>query len=419
MPRFQDKTRRHADEEKAARGDDVPPLQVGLRDRIAHFTWPWFACTMSTGAVAVVLANTPNKFLGLMTIGKIFYITNLVLFVLFTALMVTRFILVPPKFMASLVHPVEGLFHGAYWVSVSLILNGAQSYGVPNCGPWLVKALEICYWTYCSIVFLVGVGQYYIFFQSVKLDVHDAVPVWIFPIYPLLVVGTMAGTMIPSQPTDRGWYMWVGAVALQGLAWVVALLMYSLYTQRLMTAELPSPSTRPGMYVSVGPAGYTAAGLVSLGKQASIVVPASQFTELSLPDGDLIRNLGIISGLFIILFSFWFFCISTVAVLTGIRRMSFTLNWWAFIFPNAGLTLAAIQIAQALNSDGIRGVCSALTIMLVAMWLFVAASCIRAVWIGGLLWPGKDEDKTMKEIGWGRHGALPTGQPEREKERED
>ncbi|KAL5406541.1 hypothetical protein PMIN06_012377 [Paraphaeosphaeria minitans] len=417
---FQDKTARDGEGRADAPGEKgTPPTKAGLRDRIAHFTWPWFACTMSTGAVAVVLATTPNTFPGLMTIGKIFYITNLVLFVLFTALITTRFILVPAKLVASLLHPVEGLFFGAYWVTVSLILNGAQSYGVPASGPWLVKALEIGYWTYCGVVFVVGVGQYYVFFQSVKLNMHDAVPAWIFPIYPLLVVGTMAGTMIPSQPTERGWYMWVGAVALQGLAWVVALLMYSLYTQRLMTSELPSPSTRPGMYVSVGPAGYTAAGLISLATQAPKVVPGTQFTELALPDGDLIKNLGVLAGLFIILFAFWFCCISTVAVLAGVRRMSFTLNWWAFIFPNAGLTLATIQIAGALNSDGIRGVASALTIVLVMLWLLVAVLCIKAVFMGELLWPGKDEDKTMKGIGWGKDGAFSDNDPEAQKERED
>jgi len=42
---------------------------------------------------------------------------------------------------------------------------------------------------------------------------------------------------------------------LQGLGWVVALMMYSIYTQRLMTSALPSAPVRPGMYVSVGPAG--------------------------------------------------------------------------------------------------------------------------------------------------------------------
>jgi tellurite resistance protein TehA-like permease len=162
---------------------------------------------MSTGAVAVVLANTPNQFPGLLTIGKIFYILDVVLFLLFNCLIATRFILVPAKLAASIHHPIEGLFYGAYWVSVSLILNGAQAYGVPASGPWLVKALEVCFWIYCAVVFIVGVAQYYVFFQGERLNVKDAVPAWIFPIYPLLVVGTMAGTMIPSQPAQRGWYM--------------------------------------------------------------------------------------------------------------------------------------------------------------------------------------------------------------------
>lgn len=166
-----------------------------------------FAATMSTGALAVVLANTPNQFTGLQTIGKIFFTVDLVLFALFNILISTRFILVPQKLPASIHHPVEGLFYGAYWVSVSLILNCAQAYGVPSSGPWLVKALEICFWIYCGVVFVVGVAQYYVFFQTERLNVADAVPAWIFPIYPLLVVGTMAGTMIPSQPPERGWYM--------------------------------------------------------------------------------------------------------------------------------------------------------------------------------------------------------------------
>lgn len=35
---FEDKSRRNCDEE-ASEGKDVPPTKVGLRDRIAHFTW--------------------------------------------------------------------------------------------------------------------------------------------------------------------------------------------------------------------------------------------------------------------------------------------------------------------------------------------------------------------------------------------
>ena len=72
--------------------------------------------------------------------------------------------------------------------------------------------------------------------------------------------------------------------------------------------------------------------------------------------------------------------------------MSYTLNWWALIFPNAGLTLAAIQLGDVYNSPGINGICSGLTIILVLLWIITAVSCVRAVVKGHILWPGKDED---------------------------
>lgn len=224
-----------------------------MRLTISHR--PWFAATMSTGSLAVVLGNTPNKFTGLQTIGKVVFMFDLVLFLLFNALMITRFILVPRKFLASLHHPVEGLFHGTYWVSLALILNCAYIYGHANTGPWFMEALEVCFWLYCSAAFIIGVFQYSMFFRLERLNVTDAVPAWIFPIYPLLVVGTLAGTILPGQPERPSWNIFIGGVLLQGLAWVVSFLMYALYMQRLMTGSLPSPATRPGMFVSVGPAG--------------------------------------------------------------------------------------------------------------------------------------------------------------------
>lgn len=102
---------------------------------------------------------------------------------------------------------------------------------------------------------IVAVFQYYILFQEERLNVTDAMPAWIFPIYPMLVTGTMAGAILPNQPPESALLIWHGAVMFQGLGWVVAFLIYGIYLQRLMSGALPSPSTRPGMYVSVGPAG--------------------------------------------------------------------------------------------------------------------------------------------------------------------
>jgi C4-dicarboxylate transporter/malic acid transport protein len=224
---------------------------------VDFFGRPWFSATMSTGALAVVLGNSPNTFPGLTTIGEIVFILTIILFVLFTGLMTTRFILVPRKLTASLHHPVEGLFHGTFWVSVALILNCAYLYGHAKTGQWLTKALEICFWIYCACAFSVSIAQYSMFFRLERLQVTNAVPAWIFPIYPLLVVGTLAGTILPAQPDSASWKIFVGGVLFQGIAWLVSFLMYAIYMQRLMTSSLPTATVRPGMYVSVGPAGMS------------------------------------------------------------------------------------------------------------------------------------------------------------------
>ncbi|KAH9845285.1 Malic acid transport protein [Teratosphaeria destructans] len=408
MPQFRERAPHPEKPEEPPNGiDDDYPDRVGLRDRICHFTWPWFACTMSTGAVAVVISTTPNQFPGLQTIGKIFFIVDLVLFLLFTGIITTRFILKPAKLGASLQHPVEGLFFGAYWVSIALIINCIELYGVPSTGPWLVKTLQVVYWIYVGIVLVVAIFQYFFYFQNQRLPVEGAMPAWIFPVYPLLVIGPLAGTLIKSQPTQSAYTMWVGAVMLQGLAWTVSLLMYGTYMQRLMASELPPPPSRPGMYVSVGPAGYTAAGLISLGTNAPSVIAGNMFQVTTTAAGEVIDIVGVLAGSFVLLFSFWFFCISTVSVISGMRKMTFTLNWWAMIFPNGGLCLGAIQFAnaKAFNSRPVDGIVSALTILLVIMWLVVAAANIKAVIEGRILWPGKDEDKDMKGIRWGRQVA--------------
>jgi len=137
--------------------------------------------------------------------------------------------------------------------------------------------------------------------------------------------------------------------------------------------------------------GYTSATLVSLGNQAPRVLPDNFLGNVSsIPTGYLWKAFGLAAGMFVWLLGFWFFALTTVSILFGIRKMHFTLQWWAFVFPNAGLTLAALQIGNVMASDGIKGVTSGMTILLVIMWFFVAIMNIRAVWKRQILWPGTD-----------------------------
>lgn len=84
--------------------DNHPP-------RNTHLTLlSWFTLTMSTGGIALLLAVTPHKFHGLITIGTLVFIFDLVLFVLLSTLILTRFIMFPGTFTSSVYHPTESLF---------------------------------------------------------------------------------------------------------------------------------------------------------------------------------------------------------------------------------------------------------------------------------------------------------------------
>lgn len=141
--------------------------------------------------------------------------------------------------------------------------------------------------------------------------------------------------------------------------------------------------------------GYTSASLILLGRLAPSVLPTGMITSSSMPQGAIAEVIGVLSGIFLLMFSGWFFFTSTLCVVLGLKHTSFTLNWWAFIFPNAGLTLAVIELGKVLKSAAIDGICSALTILMVAFWLFVAGAHVWAVWTGRILWPGKDEDRDL------------------------
>ena len=132
--------------------------------------------------------------------------------------------------------------------------------------------------------------------------------------------------------------------------------------------------------------------LILLGSQAQVILPPGFLGITTIPVGDIWKAVGVVAGIFLWFFAFWFFSLSLVGFVHGYKQAAFTLNWWALIFPNAGLTIALIQIGNVLSSNGIKAVTSAMTILLCVVWLWVAALNIKAVWRGQVLWPHKDED---------------------------
>lgn len=370
--------------------DEAQRRKIPFAQRSLRITWGWFPVNMSTGAMASVLAQQPYTFNGLTTIGSIFYLIDLVTFCVFTLLIAGRFVRKPRAFVTSLHHPSESFFFGSYWVSIALLINGMHAYGVPHCGEWLIHTLRVIFWVYYGCALVVAVFQYQVIFHAERMSLSDAVPAWILPAYPFLVTGVMASTLAQTQEPTSSIQMLIAGIAGQGLGWILALFIYSVYLTRLISSQMPPPSMRPGMYISVGPAAYTCAGILSLGRQAKEKIPAHFLGITSFPVGDLWFGMSVPVALFLWLIAVWFSALSTLSVIRDARKMHFALQWWAFVFPNAGLAIATISIGEAVGSRGIKIAGAVITVLLVPLWFMCVTLHIRSVWRHDLLAPGKD-----------------------------
>jgi tellurite resistance protein TehA-like permease len=89
-------------------------------------------------------------------------------------------------------------------------------------------------------------------------------PIWIFPAYPMLLVGPHAGVLCGRLNSSRSLSVVAAGFTIQGVGFLVSLTIYAAFIYRLMSQRLPGHNFRPAMFVSVGPSAFTAVALVSM-----------------------------------------------------------------------------------------------------------------------------------------------------------
>lgn len=349
---------------------------------------------MATGGFALLISATPHRFEGLTQIGMAVFALDLVLFFGITMTITARFLLHPGLLKKTLLHRRESVMFATFWLSIATIINNTQVYIAPHVGDWIVTALRAAFWTYTSCTFLVAIGLYYTLFTQRKEELLSMTPAWILPIFPIMLVGTVASSLAGFQLQVHSLPMLVAGLTCQGLGFFVALAFYALWLGRLMSVGLPHG--RPGMFIAVGPPSFTALALIGMANAAAKVFPQgfdiSDITNTLLVI-DVLRIVALLIAIFLWTLALWFFFVTAIAVIAGIPTGGgFHLSWWTFVFPNVGFTIGLINIGKALRSEPILWLTSVMTVALAGMWLFVAFYQIKAVLTKKIMWPGRDED---------------------------
>ncbi|KAF2757790.1 hypothetical protein EJ05DRAFT_511555 [Pseudovirgaria hyperparasitica] len=364
-------------------GHSPPPKRIAqkrslLRNRIGNFKWNWFACTMSTGGLAIAISESPKVFSGMKTIGKIFMILDIVLFITFTCCISTRFILEPKAFKRSLSDPTEAWFFGCWFLSQATIIGNIEQYGIPASGPWLVKAQEILLWCYVAFTIPLGIGLFAYHFATNKITLDKIQPSMALGIYPTMLAGTLASLIALKQPPSSALPIIIGGIAFQGLGFMISYLIFAIFIYRCFAIGLPAPQTRVGMFIMVGSPGYTAAALQGLGNAAAMKFPVGYMGTM-ISAGEVLKVVATAVNAWLWLLSLTFFGWSVVGVGFGLKEMRFDVTWWAVVFPNVGWTIATALLGKSLDSQGIQWVSCGMIVILVVCWIIVAYSNVKAI----------------------------------------
>ncbi|MCJ1472742.1 hypothetical protein MMC13_001391 [Lambiella insularis] len=303
---------------------------LGWRQRLRHFTWTFFTMTMATGGIGNVLYAVPFRFQGLDTIGTIFFLFNLVLFIVNVILISLRFHLHPETFKASVFHPTESLF---------------------------VPAAVVSFGT-------------------------------------MLIIGPHAAVLSSTLSSQRALSIIVGGFTLQGIGYLVSLTVYAAFIYRLMTQKLPKESLRPGMFISVGPSAFTAGAVINMAANADKYLPADYMGNGPMAAMILkVMADWIALWLWGVAIWFFMVSLGAHWDSIRHRNLTFTMSWYSFIFPNTALVTATFAVGEAFSSQAIQVVGCVMTCILVAAWFVVFGMMIRAIIRKDILWPQRQEDR--------------------------
>ncbi|KAF5668658.1 C4-dicarboxylate transporter [Fusarium heterosporum] len=328
---------------------------------IDGFSWGNFTCTQSTGGVALMLSKTPYQFRGLQTIGVVVFILNLVLFILFTTAMVCRFVRTPSSFRKSVLKPPEAYFTGSLWLSMATIIMGIQTFGVPHTGSWLIDVVRVLFWIYGAITLTYNIVIFVVMFSIAPFTPGSMSSPMFLMIYNAMLTGTVASVIAADQPPSQRMAILVAGVAFEGLGWILCLLFLPHFVGNLLVNGLGPVNLRPGLFISVGSAGYTIIALIGCAK--------------AIPDGHGYFAKHPTAAETLNIMALWIavahipILVSKVTGDKSRQHMSFALPWWAIVFPNVGFTIATVYIGEELESDGVAWVATVMTVLVFVAWL--------------------------------------------------
>jgi C4-dicarboxylate transporter/malic acid transport protein len=354
------------------------------REAIRQFTPNWFAATMGTGILALALGQLPGARPWVFQLGEGLWLLTVALFVLFSALYACRWLLFFQEAKQVFGHATVSMFLGTIPMGLATVINGLLLFGLPRWGVAVVPLAEALWWLDVAMALACGVLIPFLMFTRQAHQIEQMTAVWLLPVVAAEVAAVTGGLLAPHLPDAAAqFHLLVTSYVLWAYSVPVALSILVILLLRMALHKLPHDSMAASSWLSLGPIGTGALGMLVLGSHAPAIFAAQGLAGV----GEVAQGSGVIAGLLFWGLGVWWLLLALLITARYAKAgIPFNLGWWGFTFPLGVFALATLKLAAVLHLAFFAWLGTGLVMLLVLMWLLVASKTAAGAYRGNLFY---------------------------------
>ena len=360
-----------------------PLSEKRLTDVIRNFTPNWFTLNMGTGIAFLTLHNiNANLFEAQLFVGELLWIIDIFFFLLFSLLFLARVILYPETIKLMFKHPVQSMFLGAIPMALVPILEGFAIFGQNLLGDMALNIALYLWWG--DVILAISVGwllPYLMFTVQKEHKLENMTAVWLLPIVASEVAASAGGVLAPYFANPMAETILMVSYVLWAFSVPLTLSVLVILFLRLVTHKLPDKAMAVTSWLTLGPLGTGALGLLLLGHSAKIVLVDTPLEDIA----TFLSSFGFITGLLLWGYGLWWYVMAWIITLKFFKEgLPFNMGWWGFTFPIGVFTAATLQLWHVTDYEVFKILSILFSLQLAIFWILVFAKTLKGMWSGYL-----------------------------------
>ncbi|CAM3404268.1 C4-dicarboxylate ABC transporter [Pseudomonas floridensis] len=352
------------------------------REAVRQFTPNWFAVIMGTGVLSLALAQVPGDIALLRDMGEALWFLNVGLFMLFSAMYASRWLLFFDEARQVFGHSTVSMFFGTIPMGLATIISGLLVFGPERWGDAVVPIAEALWWLDVAMAMACGVLIPFMMFTRQEHSIEKMTAVWLLPVVAAEVAAACGGSLTAHlSEASAQFTVLITSYVLWAYSVPVALSILVILLLRLALHKLPHESMAASSWLALGPIGTGALGMLVMGGDAATVFAAHGLASV----GNVVAGVGVIVGTLFWGLGLWWMALATLITVRYFKAgLEFNLGWWAFTFPLGVYALATLKLGSTLRLGFFDTFGMALVALLALMWGLVASRTVAGAWRGHL-----------------------------------